>query len=113
MYPENPKKVFYEDVASPTDSVAISQLRLQSNASLSTPSPPPAWIDSVFNGRRSYLYCRQDNAISIVAQKMMVESTGVEWNLKTFDCAHSPFLCHPAELSAWIAEQARTFMALD
>ncbi len=79
--------------------------------SMDTPSPPPAWKDPVFDGRRSYLYCIKDKAIPFIAQKMMIESSGVHWNLGTFDCAHSPFLSHPTELCEWIADQVRSFSA--
>ena len=113
MYPDNPKALFYEDVASPIDSIAISQLRLQSNASMDTPSPPPAWKDSAFDGRRSYLHCLQDKAIPSIAQQIMIETSGVDWNVETFDCAHSPFLSHATELGTWVAKQVRTFMAVD
>ena len=43
---------------------------------------------------------------------MMVKTSGVDWIVKTLDCAHSPFLSHPTELSAWVAEQVRTFVAI-
>ena len=112
FFPENPKSVFYEDVPSPRDSVAISQLRLQAKASMNTPSSHPAWKDAVFDGRRSYLYCLRDGAIEHPAQQAMIATSGVEWNLGTLDCAHSPFLSHPTELSAWVAEQIRSFVAL-
>lgn len=105
--------MFYEDVASPIDSIAISRLRLQSNASMDTPSPPPAWKDSAFNGRRSYFHCLKDKAIPSIAQQMMIETSGVDWNVKAFDCAHSPFLNHATELGKWIVEQVQSFMAVD
>jgi len=98
-------------VPPPGDSIAISQLRVQSNASLDTPSGPPAWTCSEFDGRRSYLYCLRDKAIPYTAQKAMVQASGVEWNLGTLDCAHSPFLSCPEELTAWVVEQVRVFQA--
>ncbi|KAL6721054.1 hypothetical protein ACLMJK_000154 [Lecanora helva] len=109
--PDNPKAVFYEDVPSPEDSVAISQIRPQARRSMNTPSSQPAWRDAAFDGRRSYLYCLKDKAIPHVAQKAMIEESGVDWDLGTLDCAHSPFLSHPAELSTWIGEQLRSFAA--
>ena len=57
------------------------------------------------------MHCLRDKAIPHVAQKMMLQGSGVDWNLGTLDCAHSPFLSHPAELAAWVAEQVHAFQA--
>ena len=92
--------------------MAISQLRLQAKGSMNSPSPYPAWKDAAFDDRRSYLYCLKDRAIPYIAQKTMVATSAVKWNLGTLDCGHSPFLSHPTELSLWVAEQIRLFAAL-
>jgi len=55
------------------------------------------------------MYCLRDKAIPYVAQKMMIQASGVDWNLGTLDCAHSPFLSHSAELTAWVADQVHAF----
>ncbi|MCJ1296402.1 hypothetical protein MMC34_007968 [Xylographa carneopallida] len=98
FFPANPKAVFYADVPSPADSIAISQLRLQSAASLGSPSPPPAWADAVFDGRRGYVICTEDQAIPAAVQKMMVQGSGVDWAVRTMRAAHSPFLSDPKQL---------------
>lgn len=99
-------------MSSPEDEVAISQLKVQSKASLETPSGPPAWKSAAFEGRRAYLFCREDRAIPYAAQKAMIEASGVEWNLGTLDCSHSPFMSKPAELAEWVVEQVRGFQVL-
>jgi len=104
FFPFDPKAVFYADIPSPTDSIAISQLRLQSAASMNTPSPPPAWADKAFDGRRAYVHCTQDQAIPAVAQTMMVEGSGVEWVVRTMESAHSPFLSDPEQLAGLVRD---------
>ena len=105
----DPKSIFYADVPSPDDELAISQLKKQSILSFATTSPKPAWVDPFYDGRRSYFSTLQDAAIPPIAQEMMLKGSGVEWNVKSFDSSHSPFLSHPEELSAWIVDQARAF----
>jgi len=57
------------------------------------------------------MYCLKDKAIPYMAQKAMIQASGVDWNLGTLECAHSPFLSHPAKLTAWVAEEVRAFQA--
>ncbi|MCJ1283374.1 hypothetical protein MMC26_002702 [Xylographa opegraphella] len=109
FFPANPKAAFYADVPSPADSVAISQLRLQSATALDSPSPPPAWADAVFDGRRGYVFCTEDQAIPLAAQQAMVQNSGVEWAVRTMRAAHSPFLSDPGLLAALVAEFVRDF----
>ncbi|MCJ1326122.1 hypothetical protein MMC10_002786 [Thelotrema lepadinum] len=105
----DPKHRFLADVPSPTDQLAISQLRFQSKASFTTPSAFPAWLDSYYDGRRSYFNTLQDEAIIPIAQEMMIKGSGVPWNVKSSNSSHSPFLSRPKELSAWIIEQVAAF----
>jgi hypothetical protein len=106
---ENPREIFYKDVPENEAAIAIELLKLQSHASLSTRSPPPAWSDSVYDGRRSYFIALQDQAIPSFVQEMMIKGSGVDWNVKSFESGHSPFLSHPTELGNWVIEQAEVY----
>ena len=106
---QNPKAVFYDQVPSPVDRFAIGAIRNQSRNSLSTPSGPPAWADSFYNGRRGYFNSLSDHAIPSVAQQGMLAGSGVAWSVKSFPSDHSPFLSHPQVLSQWMVEQASLF----
>ena len=94
----NPKDVFYADVPDPLASEAIDHLRLESSSALTSPSPPPAWPDSAYNGRRAYIHTLQDKCIPSIAQKMMIKYSGVEWVVKDLNTSHSPFLSQPKQL---------------
>ena len=83
---------------------AISLLRPQSRASLSTPSGPPAWADAVYDGRRAYWLSLDDQAIPSAAQEGMLLRSAVRWDIKRYPSGHSPFLSYPEALSAWMAQ---------
>jgi hypothetical protein len=48
----------------------------------------------------TYLYCLQDQAIPIEAQRGMVAESGVQFRTETFDASHSPFLSMPDKVAA-------------
>lgn len=79
-------------------SKAAKNLKLHSQAALSTPSPPSAWGDSEFDGRRAYIRALDDHTILPIAQEMMVKYSGVEWKVKEINTSHSPYLSKPQEL---------------
>ncbi|CAF9938580.1 MAG: hypothetical protein HETSPECPRED_001121 [Heterodermia speciosa] len=108
----NPKDIFYNEVPSPLDRLAISAIRNQSRNSLSTPSGPPAWADSFYNGRRAYFNTLDDHSIPSVAQQGMLSGSGVAWSVKSIHSDHSPFLSHPDILSQWMVEQASVFQRI-
>lgn len=101
---ENPAQVFYHDVPSDKVPTAIKNLELHSQAALSTPSPPSAWGDGEFDGRRAYIRALDDHSISPTAQEMMVKHSGVEWKVKEMNTSHSPFLSKPEELAKVIRD---------
>ena len=108
-----PKDIFYNDVPTPLANTAISQLRPESENALSTGSSPPAWADSVFNGRRAYVHTLLDHCIPPQAQKGMLAATGVVFQVADFNTSHSPFLSQPRKLSQTIIEWTKQFAELD
>ncbi|KAI5457671.1 Alpha/beta hydrolase fold-1 [Mariannaea sp. PMI_226] len=101
-----PESVFYNGIENNLVEAALGGLQSHALAAFTTPSPPPAWKDEVFNGRRAYIKCQNDMAIPIVAQKMMVESTGLDWQELDLDASHSPFLTHSDEMCEFIEKRA-------
>lgn len=74
---------------------------------METGSPPTAWPDSVYDGRRAYIKCGQDKAIPVFAQDMMVKFSGVSWHeLLLEDAGHSPFLTHTEAVAKFVDELA-------
>jgi len=89
-----PKEVLYK---SATDEALIkkasSKLKLQSLASFTTPSPPPAWADEGFEGRLAFVFCHQDKAVDYYIQKRCVALTGKKWRTLDFEESdHCPFM---------------------
>ncbi|CAL8584119.1 hypothetical protein XPA_009724 [Xanthoria parietina] len=109
LFVDNPKQVFYDDVPSPRDQLAVAALRNQSRASLSTPSGPPAWSDAVYDDRRAYFRTLNDRSLPAVAQQAFLDNSAVRWSINNFPSSHSPFLSHPAELALWMAQEAGRF----
>lgn len=106
----DPAAVFYEDVSEPLTAESCASLLPHSMTALMSPSPPSAWADPEYAGRRAYIRCAQDRAIPAFAQDLMVQHSGVEWVVKELDGSHSPFLSRPAELAGCLAKLAEEFV---
>ena len=108
---DKPADVFYHDVPEEKKLKAVAALKLHSQKSFSSPSPPPGWADEDYEGRRGYIRTLQDRTIPTIAQKMMVQYSGVDWDIKEIDTSHSPFLVRPQQLADNIVEMATSFQA--
>jgi len=75
---DDPIAVFYADVPQPLASETAAHLLPHSEHALQSPSPPPGWVDSVYNGCRAYLRTAQDVAIPVYAQDLLLNGSGVE-----------------------------------
>jgi len=65
----------------------------------------------VYNGRRAYILAEDDQTIPHVAQKMMLEYSGVEWETRTMKAGHCPFLSKPQETAEVIKELTSGFQS--
>lgn len=110
---DNPADVFYGDVPEPRLSQAIAALKPHSRTSLSSPSPPSAWAQPTYNGRRAYIQATQDHSVPLIAQEMMVKHSGVDWIIKVLDSSHSPFLSNPKVVADTVLEIAAEFHGQD
>ena len=108
----DPQKVFYGLVPDNVARYAISLLKPQSRASLSTPGGPPAWMDSAYDDRRAYWQSLDDQRIPSVAQEGMRQGTGVSWAFKRYPSDHSPFLSYPQALASWMVGEMRSWQGL-
>ena len=107
---DNPRSVFYPELAPSLASEAIAQLLPHSENSLSSPTKPTAWANPVYNNRRAYIRALQDRALPVQAQTGMLAGCGVEWDVRDFDAGHSPFLSQPERLAATVVELAEEWM---
>ena len=105
----NAKNIFYNDVSPQLASQAIIQLKNQSRNALETPSGPPAWSDSFYNGRRAYVVCTEDQALPPIGQQLMIQHSGVKWDVANIPTGHSPFLSQPGSLAAYIVAEVVKF----
>lgn len=105
----DPKNVFYNDVNDEVAKVAISQLKLQAEPALSSPSGPPAWPDSVYDGKRAYIQTALDNTIPFVAQDAMVTYSRVEWDITKLNTGHSPFLSQPKAVADFVVDRLKAY----
>lgn len=93
----------------PLTTIAIAALGQHAEASLSSPSPPPAWPDSVFNGKRAYIQTERDATIPFVAQDAMVTYSGVTWDILKLNTGHSPFLSKTVETAEYVRDKAKAY----
>ena len=106
---QDPKNVFYADVNPPFDQIAIDLIRDQAEASFLSPSGPPAWAEPAFNGRRAYIYTLQDMALPLVGQNAIVAASGVDWQIRSINSSHSPFLSQPVTLTSTVLSILASF----
>jgi hypothetical protein len=65
--------------------------------------------DSVYNGRRAYAICNMDQFFPPIGQELIIQHSGVDWDLARILTGHSPFLSQPSGLAAYIITQVRAF----
>ncbi|KAI9667576.1 MAG: hypothetical protein M1821_000392 [Bathelium mastoideum] len=63
-----------------------------SPTSFETPSPPPAWAEQHFNGRRLYVRTINDQCNPIALQDIWIEKSKVEWQTIELHSGHCPFI---------------------
>lgn len=105
----DPNTPFYGDVPAPLAASATAEMLPQALLSFRTPSPPSAWSDSVYDGCRGYIRCIEDAAIPLVAQKAMVDHSGVEWDVKELKSGHSPQLSMPDKVAELVIGWAKSW----
>lgn len=98
------QQTFYNDCEEEVANSMDTILRIQSVRSLMDKVEVAGWKDEAYNGRRAYIRCLQDNAISIEVQDALIQASGVEWTLKTLNASHSPFLSMPKDLAQVVSE---------
>ena len=108
----NPEAVFYNDVPHPLSDEAAAELRNQSRHSAETLCGPPAWSEKAYTKRLAYVHTTLDRAIPFAAQQLLVNQSGVQWDIGTFVSGHAPFLSHPKELSLFTRKEITKFKAL-
>jgi pimeloyl-ACP methyl ester carboxylesterase len=98
--PLTPHEIFYGDVEPDVAAAAVGRLRPQSYSVASDQLTGAAWktVPS------TYVVCENDNAIPVFAQEAMAQRAG---HVERLPASHSPFLSHPAELTALIEAAAR------
>ncbi|KAI5302198.1 hypothetical protein KEM56_000929 [Ascosphaera pollenicola] len=92
-----PIETFYNDVPKELAEATVKTIQPHSQVALASPSPPSAWSDEAYNGRRAYILAQDDQTIPYFAQELMLEYSGVDWETRTMDTGHCPFLSKPQE----------------
>lgn len=94
--PDTPEKVFYNDLPEADQKAAVAKLMPQSYQVMHSTATYAAWRDVP----STYLYCKQDAAIPLEIQKLMVEGTaqGVPIATEMVDAGHSPFMGKPKDV---------------
>ncbi|RDL30008.1 uncharacterized protein BP5553_10635 [Venustampulla echinocandica] len=104
-----PIDMFYSDVPSSEQAIAAAAVQQHAYSALTTPFPASGWGDSAFDGRRAYIKAANDNIIPPFVQTMMVDKSGVKWELQETQTGHSPFLSQPAILKNIVVELIEAF----
>ncbi len=89
--PLTPEKIFYGDVDESTKKEVIASLKPMNYKSFSSKVTYAGWRDFPVG----YIYCEQDQAIPVEAQKGMVEASKAQFTTESLDASHSPFLSMP------------------
>ncbi|DAA72706.1 TPA_exp: Uncharacterized protein A8136_5941 [Trichophyton benhamiae CBS 112371] len=95
---DNPTDVLFHDVPGDVAAKAAGQLKQQALSVLKSSSSAPAWQEEFYNGgRRGYIRATQDRCVPAAIQTMMLDKSGLDWNIKDIETSHSPYLSHPQE----------------
>lgn len=97
VLPDNPQKIFYNDLPEEKAQDLVKQIKPQSYQVMHSKLSYAAWKHVPC----TYLYCSRDMAIPLEVQKMMVNETagGVDMRTDEIDAGHSPFLSKPREMA--------------
>ncbi|KAL9049878.1 MAG: hypothetical protein Q9162_006962 [Coniocarpon cinnabarinum] len=76
-------------------------------AAFTTPAPKPAWIEGEFSGRRRYLRTMQDASFPPQFQSMLVQQSGVEWDVVDIDAPHEAHSAQPQMVASLLQEAAQ------
>ncbi len=109
LTPADPISIFYGDVPEPLASQSAAALLPVSMYVFKTPAPAPAWADAAYSGRCAYLRCSKDAAIPGFLQDLMMNGSGVDWLVYTFETSHSPFLKCPSDVTHCLMTLAAEF----
>ncbi|KAM5447722.1 hypothetical protein MaudCBS49596_005741 [Microsporum audouinii] len=94
----NPTEILYHDVPSDLAAKAVNDLKPQAKSVLTSTSGTPAWQEEFYNGgRRGYIRATEDRCVPTDIQNLMLDKSGVDWNIKDIKSSHSPFLSRPQE----------------
>ena len=72
--------------------------------SFTDPSPAVFYSEDAYANRRVYIRTSDDQALPPFAQDMFLEQTGVHWDIKRMQTAHSPFLSATKDLVRMMEE---------
>ena len=97
---------FYDDCDSAIAIELNDLLVPQAVSAFATIASQPAWAQDAFQGRRVYVRHLRDKAISLGKQDLMIKESGVEWETRDIDAAHSAWASKPDDLVGIIAEFA-------
>lgn len=97
-----PEKIFYNDMAETEQQQWAAQLKPFSYKCFYSKLTYVGWRDIP----GTYIYCLQDQAIPIDAQRSMVAGSGVQFREETLDASHSPFLSMPNKVAAAVRRAA-------
>ncbi len=98
IFPKQPESVFYNTCAPAIASSTAQSLSPQSVSSFSQKLSACAWLSTP----STYILCKQDQAIPLVAQEAMSQQAS---KVVELDSDHSPFLCQPDQLAAVLASE--------
>jgi len=68
-------------------------------AAFETPATTPAWAESEYSGRRTYLRTLNDCCNPAFLQDIWLEKSGVQWDVRDLNSDHYPFVSRVEEVA--------------
>ena len=92
-------QILYGDMEDPALVPELEAAMLPTALSaLETPSPPQAWKEEEFNGRRAYIRTLDDQCNPIQLQDAWLEKSNVVWDIAELKSSHCPFISRPQDV---------------
>jgi hypothetical protein len=68
-------------------------------AAFETAATLPAWAESAYDGRRTYIRTLDDQCNPLFVQDLWIQSTSLTWEIKDMKTGHCPFINKPEEVA--------------
>ena len=103
------RDAFFNDLDDEQAAPLVKSLLPHSMRVFDSSAPTPAWAEEDYAGKIAFIRCSADQAVPPLAQDKFIENSGVEWNVRAIESAHSPYISQPQNVVNVLSEVVSQF----